>query len=114
MLDSVGQVIDEGWVAEREGLHKARLSNDIDCLTGPICFIEAKGVFRGLSNRDDPPPKMETAAPVGAGNGGEPIGKRDSNSKSEVYSTDDIGAIAKTCPIIARHFFGYEELEAVA
>lgn len=67
-----------------------------------------------MSNRLDPPPEMETAAPVGAGNGGEPIGKRDSNSKDEFYSTDDIGAIAKTHPIIARHFFGYEELEVAA
>jgi hypothetical protein len=100
-------------VAEREGLHKARPSNDIECLTRPIWAIEAKGIFRGLSNRADPPPETEIAAPVGAGNGDQ-IEKQGSYSENEFYSTDDIGAIARTHPIIARHFFGFEELEVAA
>lgn len=67
------------------------------------------GLFRGMSNREYPPPEMETAAPVGAGNGDQ-IGKQASNSKSEEYS---IEALAARFPIIATHV-GFDDMEALA
>lgn len=61
-----------------------------------------------MSNREYPPPEMETAAPVGAGNGGK-SGKQASNSKPEEYS---IEALAARFPIIATHV-GFDDMEAL-
>ena len=79
-------------MAEREGLRKAHHSNDIHCLTRPNGLIVAKANFRGLSNRDGPPPENETAAPTAIGNGGNAKGKL--ASYSDNFPITSIGAAA--------------------
>lgn len=79
-------------MADGEGLRKSRPSNNIHCLTRQKRLIGAKGNSRGLSNRDGPPPEMETAAPTGIGNGGR-VGKASSNSKHGIYSTASLAAM---------------------
>jgi len=72
--------------------------------------IENIGLFRGLSNRDGPPDK-QTAAPVGAGNGGGNLENSPKVFGKGFYTASPRDAIAERFPIIATHF-GIELLEA--
>jgi hypothetical protein len=82
------------------GVQNACPVNDKDCLTRPNWAIEAKGGFRGLSNRTDPPPETKTAAPVGAGNGGNQIGK--TSYGSDNFSITGLGQAASDAIEIIR------------
>ena len=61
-----------------------------------------------MSNRADPPPETEIAAPAPTGNGDQ-IGKADSNSRHKDYQ---IEALAARFPIIAMHV-GFDGLEVL-
>ena len=59
------------WMAEKMGLRKLRLANDLARLTGHFGFIETKWLFDELSTPPDKPPAENgTAVPAGPRNGG--------------------------------------------
>lgn len=86
-------------MAEREGLPKGNPSNVLDFLTFQNRTVEAKRKSPGLSNRIEPPPEREIAAPAETGNG-DKSGKLASNSEAEIYS---IASPAARFPILAEH-----------
>src|SRR5690606_7968261 len=63
----------------------SRQNNALGRPTPQSPAIENIGLFRALSNRVDPPPERETAAPVGAGNGGNKHENRGGAFKDRTY-----------------------------
>ncbi|RVE87646.1 hypothetical protein CN235_26495, partial [Sinorhizobium meliloti] len=86
-------------VADREGLWKADLFNNLDCLTGTSGTIENKAVLTGLSNRDAPPEK-QIAAPSAKGNG-------DEFEKTACKDTHNTSALAWTS---LRQFINWQSI----
>jgi hypothetical protein len=74
-------------MAEREGMPRGNLSNDLHGLTAHTGATEGKRLFGGVSNRGDPAPEMRTAAPAGTRNGGKQVGKW--HSQAEDYHDGD-------------------------
>lgn len=81
-------------MAEKMGLRKARLINDIDRLTGHIGFIETKWLFDELSTRPHKPPAENgTAVQAGPLNGGN-NGKAHNTFEHGVYRNTFLTASA--------------------
>jgi len=94
------------------GLHVPCDTKNLACPTDQNRAIENTKAFRALSNRVDPPPERETAAPVGAGNGGNKHENLGGAFKDRTYRALPLRAIACRYPfVVSRSHFILDALE---